>query len=57
MTADVQHITVVDYLAPEDRWAVHCDRCGRVGVPEDHFADAAAIADRHQQISGFEARS
>jgi len=57
VTADVQHITVVDYLAPEDRWAVHCDRCGRVGVPEDHFADAAAIADRHQQISGFEARS
>lgn len=31
-----------------------CDACGRVGRPEDDPRDAHAIANRHEEIGGFE---
>lgn len=36
------------------KYLVICDVCDRVGQPEELEGDAEAIAQRHQEIGGFE---
>ncbi len=35
-------------------YVVQCDECGKVGTTQDHPVDAQAIANRHEEIGGFE---
>ena len=35
-------------------WQIWCETCGRVGGDEPFFEDARCIADRHEEIGGFE---
>lgn len=49
------HRCVVAML-PRSRWHVECPTCGEVGQPQDLKGDADAIAARHEEIGGFEAR-
>jgi hypothetical protein len=40
---------------PSGRYLVKCVTiCGTVGVQQDYEGDAQAIADRHEEIGGFE---
>jgi hypothetical protein len=40
-----------------NRWIVECPRCGQVGPPQEYELDALAIAQRHEDVGGFEPRS
>jgi hypothetical protein len=42
------------HRTPAGRYLVKCPICGPVGVHQDHEGDAEAIAERHQEIGGFE---
>lgn len=48
------HTTHVAHLARMGLWQPYCDQCGDIGLAERYEQDAYGIADRHQQISGFE---
>lgn len=49
----IRHGTRYDPNDPV-RFAVECEDCGRVGVPQLWQVDALAIADRHELMGGFE---
>ena len=50
----MRHFATVDLLPYLRKWIVQCTLCGQVGIAHDHEADAWAIAERHNEIQGFE---
>lgn len=54
MTTTTDHATHVEALPRVGKWQVHCDQCGRVGLPQEYENDAIAIAVRHAEVGGFE---
>lgn len=49
-----RHSCHVEAMPHVGKWQIHCDQCGKVGQPQDYENDAVAIADRHEEINGFE---
>jgi hypothetical protein len=50
----VHHAEVKAATGLHDPYQAVCDVCGEVGVPQRYYRDAWAIADRHEEIGGFE---
>ena len=42
------------YYPGHPGYVVICDACGRVGTVHEYPGDARAIANRHDEIGGFE---
>lgn len=49
-----QHTTHITQRPHVGQWQPYCDLCGDIGRGETHMEDASVIAERHQQIGGFE---
>jgi len=48
--------TADPYYPGHPGYLVTCEVCGPVGVPQDYPRDAQAIANRHEEVEGFERR-
>lgn len=47
-------VTATPYYPGNPGYKIVCDACGKVGVWQDQARDAQAIANRHEEVNGFE---
>lgn len=47
-------VAVGHYYVGHPGYVAICDVCGQVGQPQDEARDAQAIANRHEEVGGFE---